>query len=368
MTKDQIQAEINKVQSNKFLPQAVKDLKIKKLNEQLSQAEPAKKGPTIIVAKPGVSKKDFLEKYTGDVTDALENLLDASRSDAQGVAEANAALIEKEYEKGTDAVITAGYIVKKSEKGTKESKGAAKGPKPSKTSNKLADKLKKAVSKLIGELTDISIDLEGEDETAVAGLRSDLEEIDWNERAEDIRAGIDEDIVDRNYQIQQISDEKATKEIGAAITSYYIAVSGKKGPKLTADKKPKKAKVEYKYKGRTIKELTKEDCDELAKEIRERRQKQKKAEKKSKSKPVIEKIAKNVATAVKQAVKNVSASDIKDDPKKELDKMARIEAAAKEFLAKLRGILGEDYDKDAIEGEFKEVHDLIKGLKSKYGK
>lgn len=354
MTKDQIQAEINKVQSNKFLPQAVKDLKIKKLNEQLSQAEPAKKGPTIIVAKPGVSKKDFLEKYTGDVTDALENLLDASRSDAQGVAEANAALIEKEYEKGTDAVITAGYIAKKGEKEPKKAKAAKKTPKAAK---KTAGTPTDAIRNLIDTLTDIGIDLEGEEETSIAGLRMELED------AENL-ADVSKFIEDYKEDWLEDLSAKPKKEVNAAFATYYKAI----GATPKKEKKPKKAKVEYKYKGRTIKELTKEDCDELAKEIRERRQKQKKAEKKSKSKPVIEKIAKNVATAVKQAVKNVSASDIKDDPKKELDKMARIEAAAKEFLAKLRGILGEDYDKDAIEGEFKEVHDLIKGLKSKYGK
>lgn len=337
MTKDQIQAEINKVQSNKFLPQAVKDLKIKKLNEQLSQAEPAKKGPTIIVAKPGVSKKDFLEKYTGDVTDALENLLDASRSDAQGVAEANAALIEKEYEKGTDAVITAGYIAKKGEKEPKKAKAAKKAPKAAKKTEK----------------SDI---VEFSDGYKWKKVTKKWAEDNWEKQSV--------------YKIYPDDESESLIEDDLDFTDpeaiYAIPADEAKSEKK--EKKPKKAKVEYKYKGRTIKELTKEDCDELAKEIRERRQKQKKAEKKSKSKPVIEKIAKNVATAVKQAVKNVSASDIKDDPKKELDKMARIEAAAKEFLAKLRGILGEDYDKDAIEGEFKEVHDLIKGLKSKYGK
>lgn len=362
MTKEQIQAEISKVQSNKFLPQAVKDLKIKKLNAQLKELESAggggaKKGPTIVVAKPGVGRKDFLEKYKGDVYDALEDLMQITRSDAQGIADAHEALIEKEYDKGTTAKATAKLIDKIGQEALKKdkaSKAAKKAPKKPKSAKKGKGS---PVQILIDELTDIGIDADDEDETLIASFRMELE---------DNKADKDkiEDVIGEFKIGPKIQDEKIDKEVQASIKKYYKNV-----PEPAMKKsKAKKPQTEYRYKGRHIKELTKEDCDELAKEIRERRAKQKKAEKKSKSKPVIEKIAKNVATSVKQAIKNVSAADIKDDPKKELDKMARIEKAAKTFLAELRSILGDDYDKDAIEGEFKEVHDLIKGLKSKYGK
>ena len=133
--------------------------------------------------------------------------------------------------------------------------------------------------------------------------------------------------------------------------------------------KPKKPVVVHKFKGKNVKkELNEEDCAELLKAVSERRRKAAKSEKKSKSKPVMEKVAANVATAVKQAVKNVSAADIKDDPKGEINKFERIAKAAKTFLAEMRSILGEDYDKDSIEGEFKDIHDLIKELKKKYNK
>ncbi len=133
----------------------------------------------------------------------------------------------------------------------------------------------------------------------------------------------------------------------------------KKKPKY----KPKQTKT---FKGKRAKELTDEECDELRRAVRERRDKAAKSEKKSKSKPIIEKVAANVATAVKQAVKNVSAEDIKANPKKEINKFERIEKAAKAFLAEMRSILGEDYDKDSIDDEFKDIKDLIKELKKKY--
>lgn len=153
-----------------------------------------------------------------------------------------------------------------------------------------------------------------------------------------------------------------------AMQERYPRLQKYDGPKgvKPSQKDKAAARPTYKYKGKTLKELTKEDCDELRKDVKERRQKAAKAEKKSKSKPVIEKIAGNVATAVKQAVKNVSAADIKDNPKVEINKMEAIEKLAKKFLADLRGILGDDYDKESIDGEFKEVHDMIKDLKKKY--
>lgn len=157
--------------------------------------------------------------------------------------------------------------------------------------------------------------------------------------------------------------EKLIKKVKGSF--YKKSAKEQKEPKA---KKSNSKTTEKVYKGKKIKGLNEEDCKELLKDVRERRRKQKSSEKRSKSKPVIEKVAKHVATAVKQAVDNVSAEDIKDDPKGEISKMEKVANLAKKFLQDLRAILGEDYDKEAINEEMKEVHDMIAGIKKKYGK
>ena len=270
MTKEQILAEIERVNANKFLPDAVKSIKVKKLQAQLESATGAPAGKIHIVkpaaatakAKPEPKKTFKLTELTSKEDRAWQKHFEYFLNEGETDNEADKHAWEEMQNE---------FPRLKNFDGIKPAKSGAKGG-------------------------------------AKSGAKSQT----------------------------QIKKEKAA------------------------------ARPTYKYKGKTIKELTKEDCDELRKDVKERRQKAAKAEKKSKSKPVIEKIAANVATAVKQAVKNVSAADIKDDPKGEISKMERIEKAAKTFLAEMRSILGEDYDKESIDGEFKELHDMIKDLKKKY--
>lgn len=320
MTKEQIQAEIKKVESNKFLPQAVKDLKIKKLKDQLFGIEinePIKGG-----SSTGAEEREKLKK--------------------EGYKE----------DKKTGQFKKKAKADKKGTKGTKTPAGKVTPD--------------EALTTLIDKLTDLGIDLEGEEEESVAGLRMELQENRGNlDKLEDVIG---------EYRIGNNAISKETdKEIEKYFKEYYKSVpepemKARKTKSGGKKKKNNSKDVKYTYKGREIKELTEEDCEELRKDVAERRQKQAKAEKKSKSKPVIEKVAKNVVQGVKQAVKNVSAADIKDDPKGELDKMAKVEKLTRKFLSDLRAILGDDYDKDAVEGEMKELHDLIGGLKKKYGK
>ncbi len=121
-----------------------------------------------------------------------------------------------------------------------------------------------------------------------------------------------------------------------------------------------------KYKGKNIKDLTAEECLEMQKEVAARRQKQKTAEKKSKSRPVIEKVASNFATAAKQIIENIPAADIKEDPKGMITKMQKVETVFKNAISEVRSILGEDFDKETVNDEFKDVHALIVELKKKY--
>jgi hypothetical protein len=120
------------------------------------------------------------------------------------------------------------------------------------------------------------------------------------------------------------------------------------------------------FKGKKVSELEEKECDELIDAVRKRREKQAKSEKKSKSKPVIEKVAKNVVQAAKQVINNIPAADIKDDAKGEINKMEKLEALTRKYLSDMRSILGEDYDKETIDGEMKDLHKIIVDLKKKY--
>lgn len=141
----------------------------------------------------------------------------------------------------------------------------------------------------------------------------------------------------------------------------------KKAKKVKAAKvaKPKKEKLVSTYKGKKFTELDEKDCEELLADIKARRAKALDSSAKSKSKPVIDKVAANVATAVKQAIDNVPAADI---DKAKIEKFKKLEAAAKNFMAEMKSILGEDYDKESVQDEFKQITDLIEALRKKYTK
>ena len=139
-------------------------------------------------------------------------------------------------------------------------------------------------------------------------------------------------------------------------------------PKQVKPAANKKPKTTHKYKGKTVKELDEKDCEDLLKETKERRAKAAKAEKKSKSRPIIEKVTAPIVKSVKKAIENISAADLKDNPTRELSRIEKAIAATKRFTMELKTILGEDFDKDTVEDEMKELHALAKELNKKYGK
>lgn len=138
-------------------------------------------------------------------------------------------------------------------------------------------------------------------------------------------------------------------------------------PKQVKPAANKKPKTTHKYKGKTVKELDEKDCEDLLKETKERRAKAAKAEKKSKSRPIIEKVTAPIVKSVKKAIENISAADLKDNPTGELSRIEKAIAATKRFMMELKTILGEDFDKDTVEDEMKELHALAKELNKKYG-
>lgn len=153
-----------------------------------------------------------------------------------------------------------------------------------------------------------------------------------------------------------------TKKEAVSDLEKYLKKGFKKSKK---EKKPAKPANEYKYKGKSIKELSELECTELLAEIKARREKATKSSEKSKSKPVVEKVAANVATAVKQVIENVPAKDI---DKTEIAKFKRIEKAAEAFVKEMKSILGSDWDKEAVQDEFAQITKLIEQLRKKYAK
>lgn len=372
----ELKAEIEKVKNNTFLPEAVRKIKIAKLEAELKKAENSeleadlashKGGSTTAkqektkLKKAGFNKDKKTGKYRKPASKPKEEsvyieFLNKDKNFQQDKKYFTSYETAKEWGKKEFDNFNLDMIKYGENPNSKKlpSKKAAKKSKPSKSS---------PIQTLIDTLTDINIDLEGEDDNLLSGFRLELEENKGNaDRLEDVIG---------EFRIgPKLQDEKLDKEVDAAIKKYYKNVpeppikKDKKSPAKTT--KGKKQKVTYQYKGKQIKELTEEDCDELRKDVAARRQKAAKAEKKSKSKPVIEKISGNVAQAVKQAIKNVSAADIKDNPKKEIDKMKLIAIEAKKFVTKIKSILGDDYNASAVKEEFKDIDALIKEIEQKY--
>jgi len=320
MTKEQILAEIKKVENNQFLPDVVKKLKIKKLNEELTNLDNKEVEEIDLFEHPEKLPKQVqsvLNKYSEDdnTYESLGKMLSEMKP------------LGYTFEYGLDAVP---YDLKKIKSNSKPQPKRVKKSSEDVKINKV--KTKKTPFKFRKGKKVHAIDLDSIGIVETYTFNKELGQ--WN---------------------YTVKFEDGTKEIVAE-------------PGLRIVKKTNNQKPIGKFKGKNLNELTDMECEELRKSIKERRQKAAKSEKKSKSKPVIEKIASNVAMAVKQAVQNVSAKDIKDDPKKEIKRFELIEKAAKSFLSEMRGILGEDYDKESINDEFSDIHNLIKELKKKYNK
>ncbi len=170
--------------------------------------------------------------------------------------------------------------------------------------------------------------------------------------------GKDEEIGDMIYRIQNKNDlEDKVDRLQRTLLKY----------KPGKHNKPAKTKTTYKFKGKAVSDLDADECAELQKQTAERRKKAAAAEKKSKSRPIIEKVTVPIVKAVKKAIENIPAADLKDDPKKELTMVDKAIAATKRFMIELKGIFGEDWDKEAVDGEMKDLHTLGKELHKKYG-
>jgi hypothetical protein len=184
--------------------------------------------------------------------------------------------------------------------------------------------------------------------------------------------------LEKNKMVPEKLKAKQLEKFRAQLAEMESPPASKKAAtKKTADKSPKlagkakkakgskKEKSTYKVDGKDLSEVP---CDELRQKWEERKANAAKSEKKTKTKPIFERVVANVATATKQAIENVSAEDIKSDPKKYFAKFDRAEKAGEEFIASLKDLFGEDYDKSEVAAGMKTVIDVIKEKKEKYGK
>ncbi len=169
------------------------------------------------------------------------------------------------------------------------------------------------------------------------------------------------------YNLRKINKGTESKENPAGIGEPKAKAGRPRKPGSKKVYLAKTKKYTYKFKGKELPALDDKDCADLIKETKERRQKAAKSEKKSKSRPIIEKVVTPIVKSVKKAIENIPAADLKDDSGKELTRVDKAIAATKKYIMELKTILGEDFDKDTVDDEMKELHTLSKELHKKYG-
>lgn len=144
------------------------------------------------------------------------------------------------------------------------------------------------------------------------------------------------------------------------VTTEKTVVKTSKAPKAP------KEKAFIIFEGKKIFEDDAEYCSKLVQAWRQRKEAQKKAAGKRKTKPVTQRVAANIASAVSKGIETISAKEIKNDPKKAIAKMERLEKAGKEFLDAFKDILGEKITQKEIKEEFEGLDRTINEISKKY--
>ena len=113
---------------------------------------------------------------------------------------------------------------------------------------------------------------------------------------------------------------------------------------------------------------SKEFCDYLLKQFRDRREKSKNAPKK-KTASVMAKITANVEKSVVQAIKSSVASnkkEIEKNPNFFVKKVEKLESSTKSFLQSMKDVLGDDFKQGEIASTMKSIEELTESLIAKY--
>jgi hypothetical protein len=115
---------------------------------------------------------------------------------------------------------------------------------------------------------------------------------------------------------------------------------------------------------------SKEFCDYLLVEFRDRREKaQQKKETKKKTTSVMSKVSQSIergiTTAIKSGIKDNKVA-IDKNPKVFIGKVEKLETATKNFLENLKEVLGSEYDAKEVTSTTKAIQEMIDDLKKKY--
>jgi len=162
----------------------------------------------------------------------------------------------------------------------------------------------------------------------------------------------------------------------------------KKEPKKEAKKEDKKPKSEPKKEapkkkgvqvlsskrvmvdGKELEVDSKEFCDYLVAEFRDRREKaQQRKETKKKTKSVMTKVSNNIERGITTAIKNSikdNKKTIDKNPQVFIGKVQKLETATKNFLENLKDILGSEYDAKEVTATVKTINEIVEDLKKKY--
>ena len=120
--------------------------------------------------------------------------------------------------------------------------------------------------------------------------------------------------------------------------------------------------------GKEVDMDSKEFCDYLLKQFRDRREKSKNAPKK-KTASVMAKITANVEKSVLQAIKSSVASnkkEIEKNPNFFVKKVEKLESSTKSFLQSMKDVLGDDFKEGEIASTMKSIEELTESLIAKY--
>lgn len=115
---------------------------------------------------------------------------------------------------------------------------------------------------------------------------------------------------------------------------------------------------------------SKEFCDYLLGEFRQRREKaEENKTKKKKTTSVMSKVASNIEKGITTAIKNSIKDNkvaINKNPTVFIGKVQKLETATKNFLENLKEVLGSEYDAKEVTSTTKAIQDMIEELKKKY--
>ncbi len=155
---------------------------------------------------------------------------------------------------------------------------------------------------------------------------------------------------------------KKLREAGVPLTDKPVKVVKKAAPvkkKVPVVKKPSVKKV-FIVDGKEINENDVNFCEKVLSAWKKRRKLAKTAASTYRTKSVMRIITEKVADTIEKAVNNVSAEEIKKNPKAFLSKVDKLEKSAVEFLNNFKEVLGVDFDKSEIKKEFDEFEKMIK--------